>query len=193
MIGGLIVLVQLLTALAVNGAGSTTKKHARVVRRVLLRTPAPVTGCLFVDYRCSHEYRRVAIQEVAVKAKNIGDVELDLLRYIGAMESASVGEAVSEFGDARGLARSTVLTMMERLRTKGFLKRRRSDGVYRYSATRNEDEVVQNSVSAFIENTLKGSVSPLFVWMSRRGRVSDEELASLAALVEKLQSSRKGD
>lgn len=125
--------------------------------------------------------------------KNVGDVELELLRYIGTSQSATVGEAAAQFGDARGLARSTVLTMMERLRAKGFLKRRRADGVYRYFTTRHEDEVVQSSVTAFIENTLKGSVNPFFVWMSQRGRVSKEELASLEALVEKLQASRKED
>lgn len=125
--------------------------------------------------------------------KSIGDVELALLRHIGMKGSVSSGDAAAQFGDTHGLARSTVLTMMERLRKKGYLKRRRSGGLYRYSTTTDEDEVVQNNVSAFIENTLRGSVSPFFVWMSRREKVSDEELASLEALVEKLQSSRTED
>jgi hypothetical protein len=47
-------------------------------------------------------------------------------------------------------------------------------------------------VGAFVERTLQGSVSPFVAWLSRRGKVSDEELAALKKLVEKLQSTRKG-
>jgi predicted transcriptional regulator len=128
-----------------------------------------------------------------MQRKSIGDQELMLLNYVGRQGEASVGEVAGEFGDARGLARSTVLTMMERLRAKGFLKRRRSDGVFRYSTTAGEKDVVQDAVASFVEKTLQGSVSPFVAWMSRRGKVSDEELAALEALVEKLQSTRKGD
>ena len=127
-----------------------------------------------------------------MRRKSIGDQELALLHYLGQRGEASVGEVAAQFGEERGLARSTVLTMMERLRAKRFLRRRRSDGVFRYSATGGGD-VMQGAVGAFVERTLQGSVSPFVAWMSERGKVSDEELAQLEALVEKLQSTRKGD
>lgn len=123
--------------------------------------------------------------------KSIGDQELALLHYVGQQGEISVGEAAAQLAESRGLARSTVLTMMERLRAKRFLKRRRVDGVFRYSTTGAED-VMQGAVGAFVEKTLQGSVSPFVAWMSERGKVSDEELKSLEALVEKLQSRRKG-
>jgi predicted transcriptional regulator len=123
--------------------------------------------------------------------KSIGDQELALLHFLEQQGGASVGEVAAQFGEERGLARSTVLTMMERLRAKRFLRRRRIDGVYRYSATGGGD-VMQGAVGAFVEKTLQGSVSPFVAWMSERGKVSDEELAQLEALVEKLQSTRKG-
>lgn len=125
--------------------------------------------------------------------KSIGDQELALLQYIGQLGDASVGEVAAGFGEAQGLARSTVLTMMERLRAKGYLKRRQADGLYRYSATTGEDDVVQGAVAAFVEKTLRGSVSPFVAWMSKRGEVSDEELAELEALVARLQSKRQED
>jgi predicted transcriptional regulator len=127
-----------------------------------------------------------------MRRKSIGDQELALLHYVGQQGETSVGEAAAQFAESRGLARSTVLTMMERLRAKRYLKRRRVDGVFRYSTTGGED-VMQGAVGAFVEKTLQGSVSPFVAWMSERGEVSDEELAALEALVEKLQSSRKGE
>jgi predicted transcriptional regulator len=128
-----------------------------------------------------------------MQRKSIGDRELMLLNYVGRQGEVSVGEVAGEFGEARGLARSTVLTMMERLRAKGFLKRRRSEGVFRYSTTAGEKDVVQDAVASFVEKTLQGSVSPFVAWMSKRGKVSEEELTALEALVEKLQATRKGD
>ncbi|HCH0556904.1 TPA: BlaI/MecI/CopY family transcriptional regulator [Pseudomonas aeruginosa] len=126
-----------------------------------------------------------------MRRKSIGDQELALLQYIGEQGEATVGEVAAGFGEARGLARSTVLTMMERLRTKAYLRRKQVDGVYRYTATAGQDAVVQGAVQSFVEKTLQGSVSPFVAWMSQRSEVSDDELAELEALVAKLQSQRK--
>lgn len=123
--------------------------------------------------------------------KSIGDQELALLQYIAEQGEATVGEVASDFGDARGLARSTVLTMMERLRAKTYLRRRRVNGVYRYAGTTGQDDVVRGAVGKFVEKTLQGSVSPFVAWMSERAEVSDGELAELEALVANLQSKRK--
>lgn len=122
---------------------------------------------------------------------SIGDQELALLHYLAEHQNATVGEVAAEYGEARGLARSTVLTMMERLRAKAYLKRRHVDGVYRYSTATGTGEVMSNAVGQFVEKTLSGSLSPFVAWMSQKAEVSDSELAELEALVSKLQSRRK--
>lgn len=122
---------------------------------------------------------------------SIGDQELALLHYLAEHENATVGEVAADFGEARGLARSTVLTMMERLRAKSYLKRRHVDGVYRYGTVTGTSEVMSNAVGQFVEKTLSGSLSPFVAWMSQKADVSDNELAELEALVTKLQSRRK--
>ncbi|QWT20503.1 BlaI/MecI/CopY family transcriptional regulator [Bacillus sp. NP157] len=124
--------------------------------------------------------------------KTIGDQELALLQHIEETPKSSVAEVCAAYGEARGLARSTVLTMMERLRAKGYLTRRKADGAFRYSATGEAGEVMTGAVARFVERTLQGSVSPFVAWMAERGQVSDNELAELEALVGQLQSKRKG-
>jgi predicted transcriptional regulator len=121
----------------------------------------------------------------------IGDQELGLLHYLSDHQSASVGEVATGFGEPRGLARSTVLTMMERLRSKGYLKRRQLKGMFRYSTATGPGEAMRSAVGSFVEKTLSGSVSPFVAWMSERAKVSDTELAELEALVVQLQSKRK--
>ena len=126
-----------------------------------------------------------------MRKPSIGDQELALLHHIDECGSASVGELAASFGEPRGLARSTVLTMMERLRGKGYLKRRQLKGMFRYSTATGPGEVMRSAVGSFVEKTLSGSVSPFVAWMSERAEVSDTELAELEALVTQLQSRRK--
>ncbi|HEY0333040.1 MAG TPA: BlaI/MecI/CopY family transcriptional regulator [Stenotrophomonas sp.] len=123
--------------------------------------------------------------------KSIGDQELALLQFVDAQGDASASEVANAFGEPRGLARSTVLTMIERLRTKGYLRRRQAGGVYRYTSAAQPDDVVRSAVGQFVEKTLQGSVSPFVAWMSERRDVSDDELAQLEALVVSLQSRRQ--
>lgn len=123
--------------------------------------------------------------------QTIGDQELALLHHIDECGQSSVGEVAAGYGEPRGLARSTVLTMMERLRGKGYLKRRQVKGMYRYSTATGPGEAMRSAVGSFVEKTLSGSVSPFVAWMSEHAEVSDTELAELEALVTQLQSKRK--
>ena len=126
-----------------------------------------------------------------MRKPTIGDQELALLQHIDESGAASVGEVAASFGEPRGLARSTVLTMMERLRGKGYLKRKQLRGMFRYSIATGPGEAMRSAVGSFVEKTLSGSVSPLVAWMSEHADVSETELAELEALVAQLQTRRK--
>jgi predicted transcriptional regulator len=125
-------------------------------------------------------------------AGTIGDQELGLLRWMGEREAATVAEVVEGYGTLRGLARSTVLTMMERLRRKGYLTRRRVDGVFRYRAAVGPQDALKRAVSAFVERTLGGSVSPLVAYLDDTADVTPEDLAELEGLVSRLQTRSGG-
>lgn len=125
--------------------------------------------------------------------KSIGDQELALLRYVAEQGQVSVGQVAEGFGAPRGLARSTVLTMMERLRQKSHLDREQADGIYRYFSPVPSGEVMRGAVRSFVEKTLSGSVSPFVAYLTESAEVSDTELAELEELVARLKSRRKED
>ena len=122
--------------------------------------------------------------------KSIGDQELSLLRYISDAGRATVAQAVEGFGQPRGLARSTVLTMMERLRKKGHLGRRRLDGLYHYAPRTAPGAALQHAVQTFVDRTLGGSISPFVAYVAERERLSDGEIEELESLLTKLQRDR---
>lgn len=123
--------------------------------------------------------------------KSVGDRELALLKHVEARKTATVGEVADEFGSAHGLARSTVLTMMERLRQKGHLTRRMVDGVYRYSARGATGDVLRSAVRTFVDRTLGGSLSPFVTYLAERSDVTDQELTELEDLVSQLQARNR--
>ncbi|HYW30178.1 MAG TPA: BlaI/MecI/CopY family transcriptional regulator [Gemmatimonas sp.] len=123
----------------------------------------------------------------------IGEQELTLLRHIADRESATVAEAVDEFGASRGLARSTVLTMMERLRRKGYLARRMSGGVFRYRALSSSAELLKDAVQRFVERNLDGSVSPFLAYLSEAAELSAQEKQDLERIVARLDAVQRKD
>jgi predicted transcriptional regulator len=124
------------------------------------------------------------------RISSIGDRELELLRFIGEQGQITVGQAAEAFGRGRGLARSTVLTMMERLRKKGHLRRRLIEGVYQYSPRTAPRAALQQVVQAFIDRTLGGSITPFVAYLSERDRFDEGEIAELEALLAQLHQRR---
>ena len=121
----------------------------------------------------------------------VGEQEMALLRHIANRGSATVGEAADEFGAGRGLARSTVLTMMERLRRKGHLTRRVSDGVYRYRALASSADLLKGAVQRFVERNLEGSVTPFLAYLSEAADLSEKERRELEKIVARLDANQR--
>src|SRR5262245_17653459 len=116
----------------------------------------------------------------------LGDQELEVLRFVSEHAPASVREVAQQFGEPRGLARTTLLTVMERLRRKGYLTRNRQGSVNRYAPRLAQSEVLQGLVREFVEKTLAGSLSPFVAYLAEARGLSEAELAELRRLVEEL-------
>jgi predicted transcriptional regulator len=123
--------------------------------------------------------------------QTLGAQELVLLRHVADRGGATVGEVADTFGGPRKLARSTVLTMMERLRKKGFLNRRLAGGVYRYQARASSDELTRGAIRRFVDRNLGGSVAPFVAYLSESAALTEAELKELEDVVARLQSAKK--
>jgi predicted transcriptional regulator len=123
--------------------------------------------------------------------KAVGEQELSVLRYVAEHGPVTVGEVAERFGEAQGLARSTILTMMERLRKKGHLTRRKVEGVFQYSSPLPASELLRGMVGDFVERTLAGSLSPFVTYLAEAEDVSEEELQQLQDVVAQLQSRKR--
>jgi len=127
-------------------------------------------------------------------SNSIGKAELELLQYVQERQRVTVREAAEHFGAARGIVRTTVLNMMSRLVQKGFLQRKRVEGVYQYVPRVGQQSLLKKLIRSFVADTLGGSVSPFVAYLAqeaRQGAVSAEELAELKKLVSELEKKEK--
>jgi predicted transcriptional regulator len=127
---------------------------------------------------------------MARRRATIGREEMQVLRYVAERHPVSVREVAEHVAATSGKARTTVLTVMERLREKGYLVRRRKGGVYRYSPRRSQAEVLKSLVADFVREALGGSVSPFVAYLAEEAELSDEQVRALAGLVSELEARR---
>lgn len=125
-------------------------------------------------------------------AEPLGRLELDVLQHISDRHPITVREAAAHFAETSGQARTTVLTVMERLRVKGYLKRRKSAGVHRYSPTMSKADLLHQVVGGFIKDVLRGEVSPFVAYLTRSSLLNDDEVRKLEQLLKRLESRDRG-
>lgn len=123
--------------------------------------------------------------------QNVGDRELELLRWIAENGPATVGETAKGFGEPRGLARTTVQTMLERLNRKQRLLREQTSGAACYRSPIPASDLLRDVVDSFVNGPLAGSISPFVAYLAESEQVTSKELAELEAMVERLQSKKR--
>ncbi len=122
---------------------------------------------------------------------SLGAQELELIRLISNSQTPlSAREIVKLFGESHGLARTTILTMLDRLRKKGFLVRTVKEGIYHYESQVSKGEFLQGIIRNFVEKSLEGSVSPFVAYLTQEAEISETDLAELKQLVADLDKSR---
>jgi len=125
-------------------------------------------------------------------AAALGPTEIEILRYLGDHHPVRVGDVADHFARTSGQARTTILTIMERLRAKGHLTRKRVEGTYHYSPVVPKADLLRGLVKTFVDTTLAGSVAPFVAYLSEGGPVSEEDLDHLKQLVRDLEQARDG-
>lgn len=121
----------------------------------------------------------------------LGELEIEVLRYVSDHAPVNARQVADKLGETQGLARTTILTVMENLRSKGYLVREKQEKVFLYAPAATKAEMLRSLVNDFVEKTLKGSVSPVVAYLANTRQVSDDDLDELETLVEELRAERK--
>jgi predicted transcriptional regulator len=122
----------------------------------------------------------------ASNRQRLGALELEVLKTIWESPACTVAE-VAERLSRRQYARTTVLTVIQRLHAKGLLRRRKEAGIYRYSATQQREQVLSRLIARFVENFLDGSPAPFVAYLTEARNITPEQRAVLEEIVRDLE------
>lgn len=122
----------------------------------------------------------------------IGSLELEILETLWQLHSASGKEIFESIKRRRAIALTTVLTVIERLTKKGFVKRVMGESVYLYRPAQSRDEftavVSQDVLRGIMEISASGACAS---FVDTLANIDPAELERLSALIDKKRKEMK--
>ena len=115
--------------------------------------------------------------------------ELEIMKQVWRLESATVRQVYEALLERRRIAYTTVMTMMNILEQKGFLKKRQDDRAYVYSPAQPQKQVVGSMVREFVNRVFNGSAEPLLLHLVEDRHLTEKDLDEIR---KSIRSSGKG-
>ena len=105
------------------------------------------------------------------------------MKVVWRLGTATVRDVYEDLLGTRRIAYTTVMTMLNILETKGYLKKEKHDRAYRYRPARAERAVVGSMVREFVNRVFDGASRPLLLHLVKDGRLTGKERDALLRLV----------
>jgi predicted transcriptional regulator len=121
------------------------------------------------------------------KSRTLTEQELEIMKVVWELRTATVRDVYETLLRRRKIAYTTVMTMMNVLEAKKYLKKRVEDRAYVYRATRPRSEVIKAMVREFVDRVFNGSAEPLLAHLIKDRRLSKKELEKIARTIEEAE------
>ena len=116
--------------------------------------------------------------------------ELEIMKVVWRLESATVRQVYETLLEHRRIAYTTVMTMMNILEHKGYLKKRQDDRAYVYSPTQPQKQVIGSLVREFVNRVFNGSAEPLLLHLVEDQELTGKELEEVRKMIRSSRRSR---
>ncbi|HTX36947.1 MAG TPA: BlaI/MecI/CopY family transcriptional regulator [Bryobacteraceae bacterium] len=109
--------------------------------------------------------------------------ELEIMKIVWQREKGvTVRDVYEALLEHRKVAYTTVMTMMNILEQKKYLKKTQSDRAYLYRPSRPQRQVIGDMVREFVNRVFNGSAEPLLVHLVEEHNLTREDLEEIARL-----------
>jgi predicted transcriptional regulator len=109
--------------------------------------------------------------------------ELAIMKVIWRLGTATVRDVYEAVLETRRVAYTTVMTMMNILEGKGYLKKEKHDRAFRYRPARPERAVVGSMVREFVNRVFDGAEQPLLLHLVEDAKLTAREREELLRLI----------
>lgn len=124
--------------------------------------------------------------------KILGELELAVMQSVWRRGDATVRDVHEDLANDRGIAYTTVMTVMTRLAAKGLLKKRRDGAAFVYRAPLSADELLRTSVRDLLAGLLHEFARPtISEFVDTVKNESPERIDELKKLVDEARRKKR--
>jgi predicted transcriptional regulator len=130
---------------------------------------------------------------MARETKDVSDGELSVMQVLWDRGPAPIRQITDVlYPDGGAALYATVQKQLERMESKGFVVRDRSQHVHVFSAAVERDDLIGRRIRSVVDKLCGGSLVPLLSHLARAGELSDAERKALRQLIEKRTDTPPG-
>lgn len=118
------------------------------------------------------------------ESHQLGDLQLAIMRVLWDSREATVAEVHGALHPERGLALTTIATMLSKMEKKGVVTHRTEGRQFVYSALVSEEEVHRSMVSQLTEKLFGGRPAALVNHLLTEQEIDPRELDEIRRLIE---------
>jgi predicted transcriptional regulator len=119
------------------------------------------------------------------KLQAMSPAETEILRIIWELEQATVQQIYEKLPRKRKIVYKTVLTMVRRLESKGYLKHKSQGKANLYFAATKREDVLRRTVLDFVDRLFGGDPGPLVQFLAEDGHIDAKEFKRLKRIIDK--------
>jgi len=120
----------------------------------------------------------------------ISEAESRVLQYLWDQGSATASDVVDSLAGPNGWSEATVKTLLNRLKTKGAVETRADGRRYIYTPRLERDRWLIDESAGFLNRLFEGRLAPLVSHFSSHGKLTDQDLEELRALIDRIDDER---
>ncbi len=123
------------------------------------------------------------------KGRTLTGQELEIMKVVWDFQTATVRDVYEALLRRRKIAYTTVMTMMNILEEKGYLKKRAADKAHVYRPAQAKAKVMRAMLQDFVSRVFNGSAEPLLVQLVKDRHLSPEDLEKIAREIREIRES----
>jgi BlaI family transcriptional regulator, penicillinase repressor len=114
----------------------------------------------------------------------LGSLQSEVMDLVWQQKEATVAQLVEKISRRRSVTYTTVLSAVQKLEKKGWLKHRSAGRAHVYNATRDRREVGSRTLRELLRTAFSGDARLLLASLLADVRLSDADLKELRKLIE---------
>ncbi|HTS68417.1 MAG TPA: BlaI/MecI/CopY family transcriptional regulator [Terriglobia bacterium] len=117
------------------------------------------------------------------RSRTLTEQELEIMKVVWELQTATVRDVYEALLRRRKIAYTTVMTMMNILDEKGYLKKRAEDKAHVYRSAQPRGKVMGAMLQDFVSRVFNGSAEPLLVQLVKDRHLSPQDLEKIAKAI----------